>query len=234
MKTNSIPRNPITFTWWATAGDRRLMTVCWIAVFFAIVLGRTEFVVISKFVDAADSYQSGESLEAVWFWALTLVGLGLVTTSLWRTSGFSGQRWMTAATARVYDTLFQYLTGHSTNYFQNRFAGAITNKISNAAQGVIGLLQITTWQFFPLLLGLIGDTYLLYGVHPNLALTLFLWLIIFFGVDLSLVLKLRRLAYAHAEASSKLKGKLVDSASNIDTVHHQAEELYEHRYVGDF
>ncbi len=234
MKTNSIPRNPLAFTWWATAGDRRLMVVCWVAVFCAIAVGRTEFVAISKLIDSANLYLSGETLDNVWFWALTLVVLGLFTTGLWRVSGFSGQKWMTAATARVYDTLFQYLTGHSTNYFQNRFAGAITNKISNAAQGVIGLLQITTWQFFPLLLGLVGDTYLLYHVHPHLAWILLGWLIVFFAVDLGLVVKLRKLAYAHAEASSKLKGKLVDSASNIDTVHHQAEELYEHRYVGDF
>src|SRR5690606_32027662 len=71
-----------------------------------------------------------------------------------------------------------------------------------------------------------------YSAHYLFAVVLVIWFTAFFLIDLFMVFRLRRLAFAHAEAASDLKGRLVDSASNIETVHQQAEEPYEHRVVG--
>jgi len=236
MSVNTaLPRNPVAFTWWATRGHRTLMAVCWGAVVCAIIAGRFEFYLISQLIDFATEFSQGQdTLTSIWNTALLLVGMYLLGEVLWRTSGFTAQRWMTSTHAQVYDGLFKYLTGHSANYFQNRFAGAITNKITNAAQGVLGLLQITTWQFLGLILGLVADSYLLYSIHYSLALILGIWFIIFFAIDLTMVVRLRKFAYKHALAASSLKGKLVDSASNIDSVHQQAEEPYEQKYLGRY
>jgi len=236
MSVNTaLPRNPVAFTWWATRGHRTLMAVCWSAVVCGIIASRFEFYFISQLIDFATEFSKGnDTLSSIWTTTLLLVGLYLLGELLWRTSGFTAQKWMTSTYAQVYDGLFKYLTGHSASYFQDRFAGAITNKITNAAQGVLGLLQITTWQFIGLILGLVADSYLLYSVHYSLALTLAIWFIIFFGADLILVVRLRKFAYKHALAASSLKGKLVDSATNIDSVHQQAEEPYEQKYLSKY
>ncbi|MCB0329254.1 MAG: ABC transporter ATP-binding protein [Bdellovibrionales bacterium] len=234
-KAPSLPRNPLAFAWWATQGQRRFMAVCWIAVLCGCILIRIEFTFIATLIDNATAFANGQGpIEDVYRWVWYLLGTYLLGETLWRTSGFSAQKWMTATAAKVYDSLFAHLTGHSTQYFHERFAGAITNKISNAAQGILGICQIFTWQFIILVTGLLSDIYLLYTVHYSFAVVLSVWLVIFCGTTLTMVLRLRKLSFAHAEASSKLKGKLVDTASNIESVHQQAEEPYEHKYVGKY
>lgn len=230
-----IPRNPLAFGWWATGGKRKLMFTCWTAVVLGVLLTRYEFYIISQLVDSATTFDQGkERIDTLWKWAALLGGIYCIGEVLWRVSGFSAQRWMTAANAHVYDKLFQYLTGHSARYFHSRFAGAITNKISNAASGVMGLLQLTTWNFLTLSTGIVADCLLLYSAHYIFTIILVIWFSIFLTVDFFLVLRLRKLSFAHAEAASQLKGKLVDSATNIDSVHQQAEEPFEHRYVGRY
>ncbi|MCI5066025.1 ABC transporter ATP-binding protein/permease [bacterium] len=230
-----IPRNPLLFTWWSTGGYRRLVALCWLAVLAGVVANRYGFYVVSQVVDSATAFsEDGGSISSVWNWVFLLVFVYLVGEVFWRTSGFTAQRWMTESVVAVYDRLFRYLTGHSARYFEDRFAGALTNKISNAANGVLGLLQITTWQFLVLGFGLLGDAFLLYSAAPLFLLILGLWFFVFFFVDLFLVFRLRKLSFQHAEASSSLRGKMVDSATNIATVHQQAREPFEHRYVGKY
>ena len=227
-----IPRSPLRFAIWATRGNRHLVAICWCAVIAGMVMTRAELLIIKQLVDAVSQLAELQGdLSSVWMLALAIPVLYVIGECMWRTSGFTAQRWMTSSTAKVYQSLFSYLTGHSARYFQERFAGAVTNKISNAAQGVIGLYQIWTWQFQTLLVGIVLDLCLLIYAHYLFAVVLSIWLVIFFAVNLTLVFRLRVLAYQHAEAASTLKGKLVDSTTNIDSVHQLAQELYEQSYV---
>lgn len=231
----NIPRKPLAFTWWSMRGQGKLVMVCWVAIVMAVVATRAQFYFLKELIDAASGLaQNAHEISEVWLLGLALPCLYLLGEVFWRTSGFTAMRWMTASIAKVYDQLFQYLTGHSAEFFQERFAGAITNKISNAAQGVQGLLQMWTWNFQALLIGIAFDTYLLFSTHYFFAITLIIWLSIFFAVNLVMVRGLRKLAYSHAEAASNLKGKFVDSTANIDSVQQQAQEAFERDYVSRF
>lgn len=235
QKKSSLSRNPLVFTWQATQGQRPLLFFCWLAVISGILFGRFEFYIIEQLVDSIADYGAGtNSLDTARNWVWLIAGVYLIEELAWRVSGFAGQRWMTATAAKIYNDLFQYLTGHSAQYFQDRMAGALSNKISNAAEGALGLVQLVTWQFLGLTIGLIADTYLLYSAHYLLALVLGLWFLLFFVVELFLVLRLRKLSFKYAKANSQLKGKLVDSTTNMASVHQQAEESYEHRYISRY
>lgn len=231
----NIPRKPLKFTCWAARGQGKLVAVCWVTVLIAIMITRAEFYVLKELIDAATGLSlNTHVISDVWLYALALPALYLVGELFWRTGGFTAMRWVTASVAKVHDKLFQYLTNHSAVFFQERFAGAIANKISNAAQGVQGLLQMWTWNFQTLIVGIALDVYLLLITHYLFALTLVVWLAIFLGVNLAMVSGLRKLAFVHAQASSNLKGKFVDSTANIDSVHQQAQESHEQDYVRRF
>lgn len=230
-----IPRKPLLFTVWAAREQSKWIAVCWVAVLIAVMITRAEFYLLKELIDAATGLAENTHTTAdLWQLGLALPALYLIGEIFWRTGGFTAMRWMTACVAKVYDQLFQHLTGHSATFFQERFAGAISNKISNAAQGVLGLLQMWTWNFQTLIAGIAIDTYLLFTTHYLFALTLILWLTLFFGVNLAMVRGLRQLAYLHAEASSNLKGKFVDTTANIDSVHQEAQAPFEHAYVRRF
>ena len=44
-------------------------------------------------------------------------------------------RWITGAVSEVNRRLFGHLAEHSATYFSDRYAGALVNKIGNAASG---------------------------------------------------------------------------------------------------
>ncbi len=60
---------------------------------------------------------------------------------LWRISGFAGMRWVTGARATASHSLATYVTRHSSDYFYQRFAGALGSKIANTSQSSSSLIE---------------------------------------------------------------------------------------------
>ncbi len=141
-------------------------------------------------------------------------------------------RWITGAVAEGSRRLFAYLSDHSATYFSDRHAGALVNKISNAASGIERLIGQWLWQFFPLIIGLMADLYLTYLTHIYFALTLLVWICIYVPINVFFVSRLHKLSFAYAESSSVLKGKMVDSTSNVDTVQYTGSVDHERRHIG--
>ena len=67
----------------------------------------------------------------------------------------------------------------------------------------------------------------------NFALALVAWTIVYLPVNVYGVSRLHRLSFAYAEASSQLRGKMVDTTANIDIVQHTGEGAFERRHVGE-
>ncbi len=169
-------------------------------------------------------------------WLLTGGYALLLTLSqlTWRGSGFSGQRWLTGVEAKTYEALFEYMTGHSSSYFQDRFAGSLTNKIANASNGALSLLQNFLWQLLPLSVSFVTNTLVAFLAHPFIALSFLSWLLIILLVNTMVVRVLSRYGYRTAEASSELKGRLVDTSSNILNVQQGGHRRYEHHLMRKF
>ena len=157
----------------------------------------------------------------------------LANEVVWRASGFCGMRWITGAVAEASRRLFGYLSEHSATYFSDRFAGALVNKIANATSGTERLIAQWLWQFFPWIVGLAADLWITRLAHPFFALGLLGWLAVYLPVNVFWVSRLHRLSFAYAEASSQLRGRMVDTTSNIDTVQLTGEAEWERLHVGE-
>ena len=229
------PSDPLACALWCTKTQRGWAVGAVGAVTVAVLLQRVRVYVIKLFTDAAGVLEGSQSdFSELWFWALLYPCLYVLNAVIWRTSGFCGMRWLTGVSATVYQQLFNYLTGQSAGYFSDRFAGALTNKISNAARGLESLLADSLWQLWPLCLGSIATGVILYLGHPLLALEYGIWLIVFICINLWYVKRLHKYSMRYAETSSELKGKIVDSTSNIESVHQAAHSSFEQNYVGKF
>ena len=79
-------------------------------------------------------------------------------------------RWITGVVAEINRRLFAHLSEHSATYFSDRYAGALVNKIGNAASGTGRLISQWLWQFFPWIVGLVADLRITYLAHPRFAL----------------------------------------------------------------
>ena len=205
-------------------------------VFLGSALESATQYVIKLLVDTASQVisQPGGSFRPVWFWAMMYAAVVFLRNWSWRGSGFSGMRWLTGAESNSYRELFEYLTGHSTAFFSSRFAGALSNKISNAAGGVEHLLATCLWGFLPMLAGFAANAVVVFTAHPLVAAVFSGWILGLIGVNALMVRRLSRLSFESAEASSNLKGKIVDTSTNISSVQQCGQMLYEHDYVGGY
>jgi ATP-binding cassette subfamily B protein len=95
------------------------------------------------------------------------------------------------------------------------------------------LLAQGLWQFLPWIVGLAADLWLTYLAHPYFALALVAWMVVYLPVNVFCVSRLHKLSFAYAEASSQLRGKMVDTTANIDIVQHTGETAFERQYVGE-
>jgi len=170
--TEWIPRQPIAFARAVSRPHARWAVASMIAVLVATAASRIMTYTLKLLTDAAVAYGEGHAgLSEVWRWALVFPAVYLANEVVWRASGFCGMRWITGAVAEGSRRLFGYLSEHSATYFSDRFAGALVNKIANAASGTERLIAQWLWQFFPWIVGLAADVWITRIAHPYFALS---------------------------------------------------------------
>ncbi|MBI2051500.1 ABC transporter ATP-binding protein [Candidatus Roizmanbacteria bacterium] len=230
--SGDIPKSPIRFGIFASKPHKKWVIAALVAVFIASISDRFFVLVLKNLTDAIATQPV--KIDEVWKWAIAYPLIYVIGQTIWRASGFTGMRWMMGAQSTAYQTLYEYLSQHSKEYFNNRFAGSLTNKISNAVNGFVNLFQRALWRFLPLFFTLI--VYIIFtGVSDwRLGIIIAIWAVVFLGANAYLVNKLRPYSYEFAESLSTLKGRIVDSLSNISLVHEYAYIGGEHGYIERF
>ncbi len=226
--TTGIPATPLAFLLYIS---RRFV---WIAlggllmVVIAQVAELGEIYVISELVDEfSNTTDTAVQLDILLFWGALFVGLGVVDRIAWRVSGFLTIAWAIKADSEAYKVLYRYVTKHSHGYFINRFAGAISNKISNAAGNSADLIMRLAWDILPEAVSLLVTVWLLTNIHWGLGAVFFLTLVGVFFFNLAWVKRRRPMVVAYSAASSAFRGVGVDLISNIGAMRQYARRTDE-------
>lgn len=230
------PNNPFIFAWFVSKEHRPWAVGALISVVLAEVFDSTLAVLLKSLIDAitAASASGFTDNSAMWLWAIVYPAVYFIDENTWRCSGFCGMRWITYARAQVHRKLFAYLTEHSSSYFNDHFAGSLTNKISNASWGTGDILSAFIWEFLPLGVSFILSFIIAFVSDWRLGAILGIWVAIFLTINVFLVLKKKQHAFAVAKHGSVLKGKMVDAASNMAAVQQGGHHEYEREYVEEF
>lgn len=228
----NIPKNPIQFGVYTSKPHVKWVVLAFTSVFIATGLDRFNVVILQNLTNSIAAPQI--VFGTVWFWALTYPVLSFIAQNIWRASGFSGMRWFMGIQATGYQKLYQYLSFHSKDYFNNRFAGALASKITNAVDGIDDFFERFLWQFLPVLIGIFWYTIFTALSFWALGAIIVIWTIIFLLTNAWFAGKLQPRSYKSAEAVSTLKGKVVDSLSNISLVHEHAYLTGESEYINKF
>lgn len=227
-----IPKNPIKFGIFITMLHKKWALIAVLCVFVATGLDRGSVLVIKQLTD--NLTMNVKDLSAIWFWATAYPFVFLAAHICWRASGFMGMRWFTNMRTSAYQTLYDYLSYHSKDFFNNRFAGTLTNKIGHAVVGAETLFEKALWNFFPLLLGLVWYIVITWIEDYRLGLIITLWSIFFLSINIYFAKHLQPRSFRSAESLSILKGRMVDSLSNISLVHEYANISGEQNYINRF
>jgi len=130
--------------------------------------------------------------------------------------------------------LFVYMLGHSPRYFQENFAGKLGQKVKQAGQATVAILNILCLDMVRVTgLVLVGGV-LMFEAKATYAAILFLWTVIYLGIVVSLAKRCVRLSKAFSDEVSTSTGRLVDAISNADLVRAFAKAAYERRFLSFF
>jgi len=227
-----IPKNPLRFGVFISKLYKKWALCALFFVFVASSLSQFTIIILSRLTDAiaAKPLDSAE----MWHWAVLYPLVFLLSQTSWRLSGFTGMQWFMNYRFSAYQSLYEYLTLHSRDYFNNRFAGALSNKITNAVDGTQTIFERTLWQFLPLMLIIFWCTGFAFFSDYRLGLIILIWSTFFLSLNVWFAKKLQPHSFKNAETGSILRGKVVDSLSNISLVHEYAYVTGERNYIKQY
>lgn len=232
MNKFDIPKKPFSFGIFSTKPHIKWTIIALFFVLVATGLNRFSVVVLRNLTDSIAGKQI--DFNTVWIWTIAYPFLDLCSGISWRISGFTGMRWFMNFRLTAYQALYEYITLHSKDYFNSRFAGALANKMSNAVDGTESVFENILWQFIPLIVGLFWYITFAWISSPILGVIILVWSMVFLSSNFWFAKRIQPRSYEFAKSLSTLKGRIVDSLSNISLVHENAFLNREREYIKKF
>jgi ATP-binding cassette subfamily B protein len=116
---------------------------------------------------------------------------------------------------RTTEALYAYLQHHSPRYFGGHFAGALAHRISETEVGLVHIVWIILFDFWPVAVVFAISIGLLLKAHLELGLFVAGWVAVYVTVSYWLATRCEPYARSYAEIRSQVNGRIVDSVANI-------------------
>ncbi|SHF23305.1 ATP-binding cassette, subfamily B, multidrug efflux pump [Modicisalibacter ilicicola DSM 19980] len=124
----------------------------------------------------------------------------------------------------------RYVLDQSLPFFQDEFAGRVSQKVMQTALAIRETVMKLMDVFVYIIVYFIGAMILMGSTEPWLMAPLVLWLAGYLGIMVYFVPRLRRISMAQADARAQMTGRIVDSYTNIQTIklfaHTRREQAY--------
>jgi ATP-binding cassette subfamily B protein len=233
----SIPSTPFAFIWFLvrTHYAARISVLVGLAALGAAIDAFGPLALshlINAITAAVQSHASFTSAVLPW---VALFGL------IWISAAFiyRGYEWIDIDTsprmrALAQKYLFAYLLGHSPRYFQENFAGKLGQKIKQAGQATVSILNILCLDMVRVSGLVIVGGILMFRANAVYAAILMAWTALYLGIVVSLARRCVTLSKNFSEEVSTSTGRLIDAITNADLVRAFAKAAYERRFVSFF
>jgi ATP-binding cassette subfamily B protein len=214
------PQGLWAFARWALKGAEKPILL---AVFVTAMTGISELVA-ARFtgwvIDGAEATGPGAFWEP--FWWLILFGLAfflLIRPLIFVfDAGVSGVMLGPNLFPMVLQRLNSHVLGHSMRFFENDFAGRLSQKALQVSRALTDLVLETTDVVVYALAMFVGAFFLLGAIDPWLLGVFALWAVLYALALRYFIPRVRRLSAARAGARTAVTGQIVDTYSNIATV----------------
>lgn len=162
-----------------------------------------------------------------------LVAYGLSNLSGWtgqRIRMFTLGRLEARAMADLYDKAFEYLLGHSHEFFISNFTGTLTRRVTRYARSFESVLDNLLMNLLPASIFLTGVVVVLSLRNIWLGASLFVLTAIFIFIQYKMVMWMQPLRAKRTEEDSHMTGALSDAVLNHSTITAFAALPYERSY----
>lgn len=221
------------FAIWATRGSFHVIAIAIFASGLAGFFDMAATIVLGWIVDAAVSGDP-ETFGGEHLW---LMGLGVVffliirPLTFWSGSVFQSYIIQPNLLNMVALRLHRWTTGHSVEYFDNDFAGRISQKIIQTAGAVTNVIIELLHTVVFAIASLIGALLIVASLGYPMVITIVVWFAAYVLTLRYFIPKVRKKSKAYADARSVVVGQIVDVVSNIKTLKLFAHEDHEDKAI---
>ena len=154
-----------------------------------------------------------------------LYGILGVVVALWgidwisrRIQGFANTRMQSNILTALQTEAFEYLMGHSNNFFTSNFAGSLTHKVKRYSGSFEQIFDSIIYQFAPTIIFITGAVSILFYHNHWLGLLLGVWSVCFIAFQIYVARIRQPIRVARAAADTHITATLSDAISNQSTV----------------
>ncbi|MFT5179971.1 MAG: ATP-binding cassette subfamily B protein [Candidatus Paceibacteria bacterium] len=226
MSKNDIPKRPLSFILYLTKPYKKWFIISVLAVILGTFGNTTRAYVLKKIVDGISSVDL-TSTTTILFWVMMFPTVLMISQLMWRMSGFTGAKLATEVETHGYNKLFSYLSKHSQNFFDNRFAGSLSSSVGIASSSAESMVESFLWSYLPTFIGIIFSFFYIMTVSTKLAFILLIFSVFLVALNLFVIKFRRKAAEYETKIQSELRGKTVDVATNMVAVKHFATRDHE-------
>jgi ATP-binding cassette subfamily B protein len=171
---------------------------------------------IKNLVDVLGSDGAGSG--GLWSAVALLLALVAGDNLLWRLAGWVAARAFVAVAGDLRVDLFEHLSGHSSQYFTDRFPGAIAGRVTTAANAAFSLENSLTWMTLPPAAAVVSSIAVLGLVNWRMTAVLSTLAVLIGGVIWRFAARSRCLLDSFADRAASVTGDLTDVIANMGLV----------------
>jgi len=151
----------------------------------------------------------------------------------WRSMAFINNRFQPVVMRDLEQTAFEYLLGHSHQFFADNFAGSLVRRVGRLSRAFEQLADEVTFSFVPVIVVLVSGVIGLAIQFPLLSVAFVAWIVVFFAFNWwaakwAVVADIER-----AKFDSEVGGSLADAVSNAVTIKLFPAFAYEAKRFGE-
>jgi len=220
----NIPSTPFKFIWFAVKPYKKWFWWAVVLVLLGDLFGGLQSYIFKEFVDAANT---GASVRTVFLWVLAYPVLMLLSAGAIRVTAFILNLLTIDARIRAAKKLFEYLSLHSLSYFNDRFSGALSEKVNIVSQNVSRLINNFMWDILSFMADISVTAFILWSVNHTLAIAFLCGFVVLVPINLWMTRRQVNLFEKSVELSAKVRGQVIDTVTNISAVQQYARRFFE-------
>lgn len=149
---------------------------------------------------------------------LIIIGLYGAEWVVRRLLAEAGNRYQTIVAKDLATHCYAYLHKHSFTYFNNNFVGGLVKRVNRFVNAFERVSDRLFWNILPLVVNIVVILIVLGFKSLWLGLAVFVWIILFLGINLSLTKYKLKYDIQRSEAETRANGLLADTIANHATV----------------
>ena len=219
----NVPRTPWRFFLLVSKPHRKWLWLSIIVIVVTAALSTSTSYFFKLIIDAVEAGDATSAMKFGLLYPAAILGIQL----LYRLSGYTGMKVTTKVSKQTTDFLLGYILHHNNDYFANRFAGSITNKIRNVSGAFDSIIPDFLWSQLDALVSFIVTFLFIAFVDIKAALVFILLLVVLALVNKIMAKQKMILSKENAEIGTKLQGGISDVISNMSAVRQYAKANFE-------